>query len=193
MASKTIRRHFFVLELGTSLNRDLDGLPYKNNDAYVMTRLRYNLFRGGGDMARVASGTIKIEEATEVMHRTQRQVEESLRLSWNALETAQNRLPKLKVALEAAERTRDVYIKQFNIGQRTLLDLLDSENELYNNRANYVESGYINLFARYRMMADMGRLLEILGAAPREKAHVIERSFVTKLNLMLDTTLKGDF
>jgi adhesin transport system outer membrane protein len=158
------------LELGSSFNNDLDGVNYKNNDAYAMLRMRYNLFNGGSDAAKIAETTVQIQEATEVLHRTQRQVEESLRLSWNSMVTAQDRLPKLKATAEAAERTRDGYAQQFNLGQRTLLDLLDSENELYIGRSNYLDAQYIDLFSRYRLMADMGNLLTGLGVDPREES-----------------------
>lgn len=171
-AAESLLKPRVNLELGTGWNRDEDGINFKNNDAYAMIRMRYNLYHGGADAARISEATIQTQEATEVMHRTQRQVEESLRLSWNSLLTAQDRLPKLRDTVDAAERTRDAYIKQFNIGQRTLLDLLDSENELYTDRSNYIEAQYIDLFSRYRLMADTGRLLETLGVAPREEAKV---------------------
>lgn len=158
------------LELGTNFNNEVDGVNYQNNDAYAMLRMRYNLFNGGSDVAKIAETTVQIQEATEVFHRTQRQVEESLRLSWNSMVTAQDRLPKLKATAEAAARTRDGYAQQFNLGQRTLLDLLDSENELYNGRANYLDAQYIDLFSRYRLMADMGKLLGTLGVDPREES-----------------------
>lgn len=171
-AAESLLKPRVNLELGTNWNHDLDGVRFKDNDAFAMVRMRYNLYHGGADAARISETTIQTQEATEVMHRTQRQVEESLRLSWNSLLTAQDRLPKLKATAEAAERTRDGYTKQFNIGQRTLLDLLDSENELYTGRSNYLEAQYIDMFSRYRLMADMGRLLETLGVAPREEAKV---------------------
>jgi len=161
------RVHF---ELGSTFNNNLDGIDYMNNDAYAMLRMRYNLFNGGADVAKISETTIQIQEATEVLHRTERQVEESLRLSWNSMVTAQDRLPKLKATAEAAARTRDGYAQQFNLGQRTLLDLLDSENELYNGRANYLDAQYVDLFSRYRLMADMGKLLDTLGVAPREES-----------------------
>jgi adhesin transport system outer membrane protein len=167
------------LELGTDWNRNEAGIQYKSNDWYAMVRLRYNLFHGGADTAKVSEASMQTQAAIETMHRTQRQVEESLRLSWNSMVTAVDRLPKLKATVDAAEQTRDAYTKQFSIGQRTLLDLLDSENELYTDRSNLVEAQYIDLFARYRLMADMGRLLETLGVAPREEAKVGTTSMAT--------------
>jgi adhesin transport system outer membrane protein len=169
-AAESLYKPRLHLELGTNFNNDIDGVHYKNNDAYAMLRMRYNLFNGGSDADKIAETTIQIQEATEVFHRTQRQVEESLRLSWNSMVTAQDRLPKLKATAEAAARTRDGYAQQFNLGQRTLLDLLDSENELYNGRANYLDAQYIDLFSRYRLMADMGKLLGSLGVEPREES-----------------------
>jgi adhesin transport system outer membrane protein len=65
----------------------------------------------------------------------------------------------------AAERTRDAYVKQFNIGQRTLLDLLDSENEVFRARQNYVESKYNEVLGAYRILNHTGLLIEHLGVA----------------------------
>lgn len=158
------------LVLGTSWNNDLDGVRYKDNDAYAMLRLQYNLYHGGTDKARVAERRIQEMEAAEVMNKTRREVEESTRLSWNSLLTSTDRIPKLKAHADATEQTRDAYAKQFSIGQRTLLDLLDSENELYTARSNYIDGQYVEMFARYRLLADMGKLVESLGVAPREEA-----------------------
>jgi adhesin transport system outer membrane protein len=158
------------LDLGTSWNRNEDGVQYRNNDAYAMLRMQYNLFRGGSDKAHIAEMHHLSEAAKETVNRTQRVIEESTRRSWNALETSKGRLPKQKAYAEATEMVRDAYAKQFNIGQRTLLDLLDSENELYSARSDYVNGQYEERFARYRLMADMGKLLETLAVAPRNES-----------------------
>lgn len=159
-------------ELGADWNRNLDGVHFKDNDAYAMLRLRYNVYRGGADAARVAETGYQTKEALQIMNRVQRQVEESSRLSWNALETAKDRLPKLKAHADATALTRDAYAQQFNIGQRTLLDLLDAENELYTARSDYLTGLYAERFARYQLMTDMGKLLDTLGVAPREESRI---------------------
>lgn len=171
-AGESLLRPRVDLELGTSWNNNLDGVDYKNNDAYAMLRFRYNLYRGGTDQARVAQRRIETQAAIEVQNKTRREVEESTRLSWNALQTSLDRLPKLKAHADATEQTRDAYAKQFNIGQRTLLDLLDSENELYTARSNYIDGQFVEMFARYRLLADMGQLVSSLGVTPREEAQV---------------------
>ena len=54
---------------------------------------------------------------------------------------------------------RAAYQDQFGLGQRTLLDLLDSENELYNANRRYTEVRYTEEFSMYRVLANMGELL----------------------------------
>lgn len=158
------------LEAGTGLNDNLDGVAHRNQEAYAMLRMNYNAYRGGADQARVAQTKYLTEASIAVVERVRREVEESTRLSWNAMETAQARIPRLKAHVEATARTRDAYAKQFTLGQRTLLDLLDSENELYVARSDYLDGLYQQRFAGYRLMADMGRLLDTLGVAPREES-----------------------
>lgn len=160
------------LELGAGKNRNIDGIEGRNDERYAMLRMRYNLFKGGSDNARVNETAHLTNEAREVMRRTQRQLEQSTRLSWNALVSAEERLPSLKQHADASMSTREAYGKQFSIGQRTLLDLLDSENEYYTAASNYVSGQYVEIFARYRVLADLGQLTSVLGVAPREEAMI---------------------
>lgn len=158
------------LELGYGNNRNFDGVSGPNDERYAMLRMRYNLFKGGSDLARVNETRHLSQEAQEVMNRTRRQVEESTRLSWNASLSASERLPSLRTHAELSAATRDSYAKQFNLGQRTLLDLLDAENETFTAQSNFVNGSYLDLFARYRLFADMGQLLNYLGVAPPPEA-----------------------
>ncbi len=50
--------------------------------------------------------------------------------------------------------------------------MLDSENEYFTASSNYVTGQYVELFASYRVLADMGQLLGALGVASREEAMI---------------------
>lgn len=171
-AAKSVMYPRFDLELGVNRYRDIGGVPGDNFTDYAMLRMRYNLLKGGSDIARINETRELAYEATEIMHRTARQAEQSTRLSWNALRSAQERLPSLRQHAEFSEKTREAYGKQFNLGQRTLLDLLDTENEYFTARSDYVNGRYVELFARYRVLADVSQLLPAVGVAPREEAMV---------------------
>ena len=61
------------------------------------------------------------------------------------------------------EKARDAYRKQFDIGQRSLLDLLNAENELYTARRSYVNAEIDLDIAYARVHAATGNLLVALG------------------------------
>jgi len=67
---------------------------------------------------------------------------------------------------EAAETTKSAYSKQFNIGKRTLLDLLNTETEVVEAKRALVNASYDKLYARSRIFNSMGNFLESLGLSP---------------------------
>ena len=133
------------------------------DDLEAMLRMRYNLYRGGSDAARKRATALNVNEARDVRDRSLRQLEETVQLAWAAYQVTNAQLPLLERQVEAALATRDAYAKQFNIGQRTLLDLLNSENEVFQARQSVVSTRADNLFAQYRLLEAMGELVDDLG------------------------------
>lgn len=173
---KTAKSAFYPrvhLELSGTENDDIDGIPGPNRDGQIMVRGRYNL-TGGRDMARREETAYLLNEAKEIRNRTRRQVVESIQLSWNAYQTAKSQLEYFKVHVDASETARNAYRKQFNIGQRSLLDVLDSENELFSAQIDYVNGQNELLFAAYRILAGTGKLLWALQVSIPEEADVIQ-------------------
>jgi adhesin transport system outer membrane protein len=84
-------------------------------------------------------------------------------------------LPSLERYVKSSDTTRVAYASQFDIGQRTLLDLLDSENEYLTARSTYTSGRFIEMGARYRILNAMGQLLTALDVAPPEQAVVPTR------------------
>ena len=61
------------------------------------------------------------------------------------------------------------YLDQFNLSRRTLLDVLDAQNELIVSRSNMINNEYLEMFAIYRLLAVRGDLMGIIGVdAPSE-------------------------
>ncbi len=158
------------LELSTSVNDDVDGREGTEYDASALVVLRYNLYRGGADTARIREFKWRLAEAIDAMHTNERQVTEDARVSWNAMEVSRSNVMILQREVEANVGTRDAYLQQFDIGQRGLLDLLDSDNELYLSRDNLVTATYAEVFANYRLLATMGALQKTLGITPLDSA-----------------------
>lgn len=154
------------LELAGNMNDNIGGTEGQVEDLSAMVRMRYNLFRGGSDDARKRATAHNINEAGDVRDRSIRQLEEATRLAWSAYQATAAQLPLLQSQVESARATRDAYEKQFNIGQRTLLDLLNSENEVLQARQSVVNTRADNHLAQYRLLEAMGSLLDHLGVGP---------------------------
>lgn len=178
-AQRELSRSFysprFEVEASYANNKNIDGVEGPNRDRMVMLWLKWNLFRGFADNYRMKETAFQINEASEVARNTHRQVENAVRLAYNAFATARERLPQLERYVKASDATREAYNQQFAIGQRTLLDLLDSENEYYTARTQYLTGQFIDYSARYRILNAMGRLLTTLEVTPPEQAMVKAR------------------
>jgi len=72
--------------------------------------------------------------------------------------------------VDSSENSLDAYQQQFSLGQRTLLDLLDSQNEVFGSRQALVNAQYDELFAMYRVLNSMGVLVRSLNVALPEAA-----------------------
>ena len=175
-ASKGALYPRFDFEMEGSWHDNLDGQKGLNQDALAMVRMRYNLINGGKDLARRAQTAHLINEAKEVRNRAHREIVESMRLSWSAYEANKKQLEYLRQHMESSKVTREAYGKQFNIGRRTLLDLLDSENEYFQAARAFTNAQNDMNLAQFRILAAMGKLVETLGVSlPAEADPAIKK------------------
>jgi adhesin transport system outer membrane protein len=147
--------------------------PAPDRESWIaMLRLRWNLFNGMRDNARKKETAYQINEAQEIRNNAYRQVIESVRLSWASYQAAIDRLDFLQSRVDSARRTTEAYSKQWNIGQRTLLDVLDSEAELINAREELYEAQTEKQVAQYRILDGLGRLVPALGLMYPQQAYL---------------------
>ena len=148
-----------------SRGENLDGLEGVEEDYSLMLKMRYNLFSGGLDTARSGQAAAELGESMEELDNLRRKISESVRLAWNAYDAVKTQIPYLRQHVDSISQTRSSYADQFRIGQRSLLDLLDSENELYQARRALIGAEYDWLIGSYRILADMGKFVDELEAA----------------------------
>lgn len=138
------------------------GIPGESDEFSAMLRLRYNLFSGGSDADRTESAAYQLNKAKDLRDRTYRSVEEGLRLSWSALDLTVQQKEFLSDHVDSASETVIAYEKQYKLGKRTLLDVLNTENELFEARKGYLDAKYQEQFAKYRVLNATGGLLDAL-------------------------------
>jgi len=151
------------LRLRQENNINLSGVSgtYQTNTAEVV--LSWNLFNGLSDMARSRQYAEQYNAAKDLRDKTCRDTRQTMAIAFNDTRKLVEQLDYLNQHQLSIEKARDAYRKQFDIGQRSLLDLLDTENELFQARRAYTNAEYDLLTADVRTYAAGGTLLGALG------------------------------
>lgn len=79
--------------------------------------------------------------------------------AWNAWLTAQRLAANYREAVRFNTLTRDAYLEQFVLGERSLLDILDAESELYNSETELLTARNNVVVGAWRIYGITGRLL----------------------------------
>lgn len=151
------------LELSQSRSENLAGQRGQVMSTTGLVTFRFNLYRGGADVARTSRFTELARQAFNEELTVRRELEELARLDFSSLVLARKNLPLFEQQEEESARVVDAYRGQFDLGRRTLLDLLDSENELFLAQSSRTSGDFEYEFAKYRMLATMARMVEALG------------------------------
>lgn len=133
----------------------------------------WDIYRGGQDMWRRSEMADRMIEQTQRLARLQRDAFESLDKAWAARTLTSERLASLTRQSEAARRVIGAYTKEYELGQRTLIDLLDARNSYFNSLVSIISTRAVAVFADYQLLAAMGHLLEYIKTAPPPEADPI--------------------
>lgn len=151
------------LEVEKTFDNNLSGIEGNNEYLQAMVRFKYNLYNGGRDSASRERTASNFQQATEVRNNTHRQVIENLKYAWNAKVYINNQLDYMRQHIKLTRDTLNGYRKQFSLGRRSLLDLLNTENEYINGLNTLVSSEADQLTAKYRILNATGHLLSTMG------------------------------
>ena len=81
-----------------------------------------------------------------------------MKLSWQSLLTARNRLDLLENAVNIATEVFISRKKLREAGKETVINVLDAENEVSNAQINYTSASYDERLSIYQLLLSMGRL-----------------------------------
>ncbi|CAH0535808.1 hypothetical protein VST7929_03282 [Vibrio stylophorae] len=152
----------FTVEVSQLWEDDANGVEGENDEFSAMLRMRYNLLNGGSDRAESRRTAHQVNAAKAIRENSVRQLDEGTRLAWQAMELVMQQKTFLQEHVDASTDAVDAYKKQFRIGKRTLLDLLNTENELFEARKQYITAEYQEVYAQYRVIHATGLLLDAL-------------------------------
>lgn len=150
-------------QAGATVGDNLDGVEGRTQEASALVIANWNLYRGGGDVARSREFVYRFAQAKDERNAAARAIEQDVRNTWASMIAAGERATAFRKQADANGMVVEAYKDQFNLDRRTLLDVLDSQNEWFVSRSNAINNGYLEMFAVYRLIALRGDLMPTLG------------------------------
>lgn len=150
------------LEGDVRYGNNIGGFEGDIRDARIGLVLRYE-FQGTRKRSEREEQIRRVSEARAQLLRQARLVEREVRQSWASLRSAQRRASVLSRQAELSRELRASYEREFEVGARSLLDVLNTQNSLFQAQASLVNARVTETFVNYRLLAAAGVLLPTLG------------------------------
>jgi len=138
--------------------------------------MRWLVFNGGTNIHNVREQQARADEAHARVFEQTRRAEEDARSAWSRLTNQSRLVSELETQSRVADDLLLSYREQFNVGRRSLLDVLDAQNTRQNVQAQAETARLAKLYAQYRLLASTNRLIEALGVSMPSEAWSDERS-----------------
>jgi len=145
-----------------SQDRDELGQNETRTEARVGIDISYNLYNGGLDSANLEQAYQDVNIAKYQRDQACVDIRQSLQIAYHNVTILEQKLPALDQHRASSTKVKIAYKDQFDIGQRTLLDVLDAENESFQSTRSYIVALYDRQSAILTMLKEMGKLLPAL-------------------------------
>lgn len=140
----------------------------------VRFAVQWNPFDGGGGRAGSRAAAEQLNAAKDNADSVRRDLSNDVTRSWAQIETRRGRTGAWDTLVQQNIKVRDVYWQQFRIGRRSMLDLLNAENELFQTRSSAETDRMELLQAQYRLLTSLAQLNSWLGVVRSPDAVTID-------------------
>ncbi|MCR4268616.1 TolC family outer membrane protein [Nitratireductor sp. ZSWI3] len=155
---------------------DIDGSDGRTHDLQARIVAKWNLYRGGIDVANEQEQIRRASEQRLVLHQAYREVEEAVRISWDRRQRQLDLASTLRQQAATNAQLVNSYREQLVVGQRSLLDVLGAQNTRFNVNVLSKTAQYASLFAEYRILAATGTLLDTMNLRSAKQSEAYARS-----------------
>lgn len=154
------------LEGAARIGDDIDGFRGETNDLQANVVLRWDIFNGGVKRSRVQEMYRREREARFRVDQRMREAEEDVRVAWNTWEAQGKLVKELEAQSAVSDELLRSYRAQFNVGRRSLLDVLDAQNTRYNVQVRTETARFAQFYAEFKLLAALNKLLGAMEVAP---------------------------
>ncbi|MDR3438228.1 TolC family outer membrane protein [Telmatospirillum sp.] len=139
-------------------NYDYDGPKTYERIYQAGLNVTVPLYQQGQEYARLRAQKQTAGQARTDVDVARRDTIESVTKAWEALETARARISSYSDQIRSAQVALDGVQRESQVGSRTVLDVLNAEQELLNARVNLVEAQHDEAVAAYQLKSTIGQM-----------------------------------
>ena len=145
---------------GYQWGQPLPALDDKYDGQYwrVGARLSVPLYQGGGEYARVREAKQLANQATILLEQTKRQLLQDTTQAWELWQSSKASIVSIQAQIKASKMALDGVIKEANVGSRTVLDVLDAEQEHLNYQVDLVIAERNEMVAAMSLLSSTGQM-----------------------------------
>ncbi|MCF6340146.1 MAG: TolC family outer membrane protein [Sulfurimonas sp.] len=147
---------------GVSTNADSpnQSLFDKNDARSALLVLNYNIFNGLADKANKEASRYRLLNKNSTLADAKRFVKANTQIAWQTFNSTKQQLVHIDNNIESTSQTVSDYLKENELGRRSIVDLLNIELEYNNARNSKVTAEYDNIAAYYQLLSYTGKILE---------------------------------
>jgi adhesin transport system outer membrane protein len=157
-------------ELSYFESEKADVIGGEVTDGRAVVRVNWDLETGGAQLARIEQKRLKEKETASRAQELERQIERAIRLAYSEYKTALAQADTQERRYSLNEKLFETYKVQFDGARITLLQLMQSDNQLFTTELEKMNGKFRLLAARYAILAGMGRLKESLNISVAQAA-----------------------
>lgn len=151
------------VNLQGTLSRTDENLPgpggdYGYNSASVAATVNIPIYEGGSVTGKVRQAKELYGQAQIKVDSARRQVDENIVSTWSQFAAYKENVSANQAQVRAAKLALNGVIEERKVGQRTELDVLDSQQTVLNARESLVQAQANTTVSSYTLLAYMGRL-----------------------------------
>ena len=148
------------LDIQASANQAWDPNTFFEEQRYfdVSANLKMPLYLGGKDKAIIRKSREQLNKSNANIDDILRQEAEKAMIIWNNIESLNSQIIAFKSSIRANEIALDGVVQEENVGARTVIDVLDAENELFMAKANLIKANISRYIATYELLEVIGSM-----------------------------------
>lgn len=169
------------LEARGSTGENIDGKRGPKDDLAGVVTFNWNLFDGLIKSNRRAALADRWGQALAVRDEKQREVIEQVERAYARNNVGKAQVKILRRRVVETRKVTEIYEQEFQLGKRTLVDLVNSEAIRINTEIGLISQESVALFAAYQVLGSMGQILERFDITPPPESELnLRSSFVPR-------------